>query len=244
MSASSSARNPSWVNAGADCCDLVHEQDWLSAPVDSELFTPQLRAWIPSRIFDAHAHVWCLEHFDEGFAARTPMFKSAPTERATFEDYKALVADTFHACRPTSALFFPYPNASVDVAAANAWAAKQAAADPTGLSRAQMLVTPSMSAQDVRDAVAEHHFVGMKPYHCFSKSVPTFHSEISSFLPDHMCVQPSPHINITINVALTLAPKPGQLRGGLRAQDDRHPPHGQGHRPLRRYQPGDHPAHM
>ena len=109
--------------AGEDCCALVNERDWVITRADEQLLTPALRSWLPRRIFDVHAHLWVTDHFSKvaGVSSAPQLLKTAPTAAATFADFTEHVSRTLHAGADTSALFFGFPHAHVDVAAANAW---------------------------------------------------------------------------------------------------------------------------
>lgn len=64
-----------------------------------------------------------------------------------------------------------------------------------------MLVTPLMTKDDVRMAVKEQGFVGLKCYHVWSLTEPTFESEIGAYLPDHLCeVASELHLSITLHL--------------------------------------------
>jgi glutamate-1-semialdehyde 2,1-aminomutase len=47
-----------------------------------------------------------------------------------------------------------------------------------------MLITPAIDAEAIRDAVRRHKIVGLKCYHVFSSTQPTFASKIENFLTE------------------------------------------------------------
>eukprot|EP00035_Acanthoeca_spectabilis_P002683 m.89006 g.89006 ORF g.89006 m.89006 type:complete len:411 (+) comp11694_c0_seq1:186-1418(+) len=203
--------------SGADCCELVRTENWGISSVDTAVVDQEIESWLPHRIFDAHAHVWCNAHWGGPMAYRNrdasppQLYLSCPFDNgcAGWEEYVNSVVGSqttfgLHAGRATHALFIPIPDAGMNVRAANIWAQEQARKDPTGLSRALMLVTPKTLQSEIDEAVS-NGVVGLKCYHCFAEPAVhhacTFDAPISAYLPEHLVARANHHgLSITLHM--------------------------------------------
>lgn len=152
--------------------------DWELTEADRELFDRELQSFVPDQVFDAHAHWYQLDQFAPGTA---PLFLQAGPVAAGFESYQAGMAELTPG-RTTAGVFFPYPHPHLDIAAGNAFLARELQHAPG--SRGQMLVTPSDDPDFIREQVQQHGFVGLKCYHLYATTRPTFQASIDHFLPD------------------------------------------------------------
>jgi len=153
-------------------------QDWAVTDWDRELFDRELDRFVPSTIFDAHAHWYCADHFAPGSVP--PLVQSGPPTvgSAVFDQAMGELIPN----RRTEGLFFPYPHAQCDVDAANEFLRQQLQGRPG--SRGQLLITPSQDPEFIRETVRRYGFVGLKCYHVYSPHRPTFDSGIEEFLPE------------------------------------------------------------
>lgn len=152
-------------------------RDWQLREEDHEFFEDEIDSFLPQQIFDAHCHLYRSDHFG---APVPPLAASGPA----VADWACYLRH-MHSVMPGrqySGLAFPFPSRSVDVPAANDLVAAEAAshADCIG----QMLVTPLMDAEQVRENVRAHSFAGLKCYHCFAPAAPTFSARIEDYLPE------------------------------------------------------------
>ena len=152
--------------------------DWIVTDYDREIFQRDLDSFVPRRLFDAHAHLYALDHFRDDDDTST--LQSGP--RVVGVDVYDRLIDEVLPERSVDALFFAFPKDRIDFAAANDFVAKEAARRPR--SRGQMLVSPAHDPEFVRQTVREKGFVGLKPYHVFSAKRPTADSMIEDFLPE------------------------------------------------------------
>ena len=152
---------------------------WPVLDSDRELFDRELDSFVPTRIFDAHTHLYSARHFPE--ATRPPMVNSGPID-VTFAVYRQHMEELIPNRVATHGLFFPFPHADVDVAAENDWLYRELADQPGA--RGQMLVTAHTTPDEIRAAVRDHGIVGLKCYHVYSVSRPTFESPVEDFLPE------------------------------------------------------------
>jgi glutamate-1-semialdehyde 2,1-aminomutase len=152
-------------------------QDWPVRDEDREFFAREIDTFLPDRIFDAHCHLYRLADLGQ---AVPPLAASGPR----IVDWSSFIGhmQAITPLRRYSALAFPFPVCGLDTEAANEFIAAEAAAHPECIP--QMVVTPSMDPEYIRSVVRQHGFVGLKCYHCFSPSSPTFESRIEGFLPE------------------------------------------------------------
>ncbi|MBK9166046.1 MAG: amidohydrolase family protein [Bryobacterales bacterium] len=142
---------------------------------DREFFARELNAFVPPRVFDAHIHLYRVADF----RGAVPTLAAAGPPVAGWAAYEAAMEELTPG-RQYRALAFPFPAAGVDLAAANAFVASQP------LCHGQMLVTPEMDPEFVRESVRRHGFVGLKCYHVFSRREPTWDSTIEEYMPDRL----------------------------------------------------------
>lgn len=143
---------------------------------DREFFARELDCFVPPRIFDSHCHLY-----------RKVFFSGEPP--ALVEEFPEMDFDSFQRGigeitpeRKTSGLFFGWPEPSVDWKANNRFVAEQTLLDPN--SRSQMLITPEMDPEYIRETVRREGFAGLKCYHVYSSHQPTFDSPIPLYLPE------------------------------------------------------------
>jgi len=143
---------------------------------DREFFARELENFVPARIFDAHAHLYRTAFQTGGIPT---LLQSFP--EMGFSEFSAIIEDITPG-RTTSGLFFGWPSIENDLHANNDFVRDEVRRDPH--SRAQMLVTPSMDPEFIRETVHRGGFVGLKCYHLFSTEKPTFDSRIPAYLPE------------------------------------------------------------
>lgn len=151
---------------------------WELRDADRELFERELERFVPDRIFDAHAHLYQKWYFPEGSAHRRNL-EGAP-EQVGLHEFREL-SGWITPRRHVDALFLAFP-VHGDLAAISRFAAAEARRDAG--CRAEMLVTPDMDPEHVREEVRRQSFAGLKCYHIFSARNPTFESYVEEFLPE------------------------------------------------------------
>ena len=146
--------------------------NWTVNDADRELFSRELDSFVPDVLFDAHAHLYAVEHFPDD---RVPeLFKQGPAE-AGARAFQAHMGELLPG-RKIDGLFFALPFAGLKIEAANRFLVDQVRKLPG--SRGQMLITPTMDPEQIRQTVREFGFVGLKCYHLYSNSEPTFDARI------------------------------------------------------------------
>ena len=175
-------------------------KDWIATDFDRELFDRELDSFVPERVFDAHAHLYRVDHFPPD--KRPGLISNGPAV-AGFEEFDRRI-DEITPGRPTEGLFFPYPNTFVDVDAENEFLFEELKNRPQ--SRGQMLTPPTMSPDTIRETVKRCGFVGLKCYHVWSPRQPTFDSFIEEFLPEsHVQLADELGLSITLHIVRSRA---------------------------------------
>ena len=173
--------------------------DWDYVDLDREIFERELDAFVPLKIFDSHAHLYQKAHFKDPL---DPLLESG-ADTVGLEEYKARIAEIAPG-RSISGLFFGFPSASLDIAAANEFVSSEAKKDFQ--SRGQMVVHPGMDPEFVRETVQRLGLVGLKVYHVWSAERPTFESAIPSYLSEeHLRVAHEERLAITLHIVRSRA---------------------------------------
>lgn len=168
--------------------------DWVILDSDKELFSRELDGFVPDRIFDAHAHLYALSQFP----VEPPKLLRSGPPFAGFDTFRSQM-DLIHPGRTCDGLFFGFPHVAIDFDAANDFVARQA--ERSHASRAQMLIRPSMSAEEVFATVKRNGFSGLKCYHVHAADRPTFGAAIPSYLPEeHVRVANELGLSITLHM--------------------------------------------
>ncbi len=97
--------------------------------------------------------------------------------------------------RDYSALAFPFPAQGLDSASANSFLAAELAVHPN--LRGSMMVEPAMDPDFVRETVQRGRFSGLKCYHLFATTKPTFDAAVEAYLPDE-------HVRVAHELGLTI----------------------------------------
>jgi glutamate-1-semialdehyde 2,1-aminomutase len=170
-------------------------KDWIVTDRDRELFERELSSFVPSVVFDAHAHWYRADHFPSGSAP--PLVQSGPAVAgsAAYDDAMQQIFPNHR----IEGLFFPFPHVQVDVTGANEFLHQQLQGRPG--SRGQMLITPSQDPEFIRATVRRYGFVGLKCYHVYSSHRSTFESPIEAFLPEsHVRIAHEEGLSITLHL--------------------------------------------
>lgn len=170
-------------------------ENWLLNDADRELFDRELADFIPPRVFDAHAHWYSTANFPLGKVP--PLLLQGP-ERTGADAYRKSLDDQMPG-RITGGLFFPFPFVGLDVEAENEFLAAELKHWPTA--RGQMLITPEHDPEYIRQTVRRHGFVGLKCYHVYSTTQPTWNSRIEDFFPESQArIAHEEQLSITLHI--------------------------------------------
>lgn len=156
-------------------CPAIHSFHMVLLDQDHKFYERELASFLPDKIFDAHLHLWPAG--TTGFGV--PDFEGD----AGYPEYLQC-AEQLHPGRKAPGLFlsFAIPSAPQEREKVNEWVARQTAADPNN--RGLFFVTPDDDPEWVREEVRRLGLHGLKCYHTFAKSRPTWEAEIPDFLPE------------------------------------------------------------
>jgi len=156
-------------------CDQLNE-------ADTRLIKTRLDDFVPREVFDAHTHIFHSRHFAKG---KRPEFIPANTAFGLrqFNDTMA----RWLPGRVVNGLFFGYPSSGNDRAGENEFVAGEiATVRKNSVSRALALLAPEDDPAWARQLIAEHRFVGIKPYRLYAPVANTAQATIEEFAPEWM----------------------------------------------------------
>jgi predicted TIM-barrel fold metal-dependent hydrolase len=183
---------------------------------DSELFYRELDSFVPPCIFDAHVHLYRAGFFSEELPELVAQFPEMGKS-----DFQSIIEDITPG-RDTCGLFFGWPERGVDIDANNRFVLDEVRKDPR--SRAQMLVTPTMDPEYIRESVRREGFVGLKCYHIYSPENPTYNAHIPSYLPEEQVrIAHEEGLSITLHMVRARAIADASNQEVLRAWGQKYP---------------------
>jgi predicted TIM-barrel fold metal-dependent hydrolase len=173
---------------------------WELTEADRAMIEREVTPFLPDRVFDAHAHLFCAEHYAPG--AR-PEHQEGNPGRIDLETYFHYIDWIHPGGRTRGGLFFGLAftgdrdaNNAFVAAEVAAWRARGAPV------LGQMIVAPDDDPERVREQVRRGGFVGLKCYHTLARSAgPTWHAPIEAYLPEqHVRVAHEEGLSITLHM--------------------------------------------
>lgn len=170
--------------------------DWTFTDADRALMERWIDPFLPDRIFDAHAHLFCVDHFAPG--ATPDHLRGAPPQLGLAE-YRHYIGWIHPQGRTVGGLFFGLAFTG-QRDANNDFVAEQVAGDPAAFG--QLVVSPEMEPDYVRQEVKRGKFVGLKCYHTMAKvEGPTWQAPIEVYLPEeHVRIAHEEGLSITLHM--------------------------------------------
>jgi predicted TIM-barrel fold metal-dependent hydrolase len=153
--------------------------------LDRRIWEEELDEFVPSRVFDAHAHIyrWAFNTDPGKDRGGDYVFVGRDYPEAHWSDLDECDRVLMPG-REVQRLVFPFPfSPSCDFAASNTFVAAEVKPHPS--SAALMLVHPSMTADDVEAEVNARGFLGFKPYRTYAVTGDAAECRITDFLPRH-----------------------------------------------------------
>ena len=148
--------------------------------LDRGIWESEIEGFVPSRVFDAHTHVYRRDH------CLSPETPDAPRsyDRHRLSDLAILreVDRQLLPGRETHYLAFGYPFERCDFDGSAKHTAATVASDPT--SAGLMVVSPQMPPEWVRERLVSLGLVGMKPYRFYAANGDTVECRITDMLPE------------------------------------------------------------
>lgn len=173
--------------------------DYQVTAADQEFFARHLESFVPARLIDSHCHLY--RHAD--MAASLPALAAAGPLVADWDCFLRHMRAVIPG-REWLGLVFPYPAVGVDFQRANQFLAAELGKHPK--LRGAMMTNPGMDAEFIRENVRRHRFSGLKPYHLFAHSKPTFEAPIEDYLPEeHIAIAHEEMLTITLHLVRSRA---------------------------------------
>lgn len=193
--------------------------DWTFTDADRALMERWIDPFLPDRIFDAHAHLFCVDHFAPG--ATPDHLRGAPPQLGLAE-YRHYIGWIHPQGRTVGGLFFGLAFTG-QRDANNDFVAEQVAGDPAAFG--QMIVPPEMEADYVRQEVKRGKFVGLKCYHTMAKvDDPTWQAPVEVYLPEeHVRIAHEENLSITLHMVRERALADPVNQAAIRRYCERYP---------------------
>jgi glutamate-1-semialdehyde 2,1-aminomutase len=173
---------------------------WELTDADHEFIAHEVEPFLPDRVFDAHAHLFCAEHYAPG---TRPAHQEGNPERLGLEEYMRYAEWLHPRERTAGGLFFGLA-VTGDRAANNAFVAAEVASGAArGLaSYGQLIVAPEQDAEQVRADARRLGMVGLKCYHTLARvDGPTWQAPIEAYLPEeHARIAHEEGLSITLHM--------------------------------------------
>lgn len=145
---------------------------------DRALVARRLGGFLPSDIYDAHAHLYDLRMITAGGPPCAP----ADEPRVGLSVYLESLGRWLGQSAPRDGVFFAFPSKTLDAPAANRFLA----AEIQGRSRSRglLMIRPTDDPTTIEAQVAAGGWAGFKVYHLFGDRVQTQDCLIGEFLPE------------------------------------------------------------
>ena len=164
---------------------------WELRDYDSEFFARELDSFVPTRIFDAHAHLYEIHHW--GYPHPVSAGPASVTMEAFLDQIEWLMPG-----REVTGLFFGV-GFHAGYMESNRFVAKEAKSRPGNFS--EMVTPPDLDPELLRQTVKQMGFHGIKVYHTFVPEKPTWNAEIPLFLSEqHVRVAHEENWTITLHM--------------------------------------------
>lgn len=196
---------------------------WEITDADRALIAREVEPFLPDRVFDAHAHLFCAEHYAPG--TRPPHQEGTP-ERLGLAAYEQYIGWIHPRGRTQGGLFFGLAF-NGDRAANNDFVAAEVAAGRARGMRAfsQMIVAPDDDPAQIYAEVRRQGFAGLKCYHTLAQVAgPTWHAPIEAYLTEaHMQVADELGLSVTLHMVRDRALADPLNQATIRRYCERHP---------------------
>ena len=173
---------------------------WSYTDADREFVARHVEHYLPDKVFDAHAHLFCHAHYAAG---TLPTHLIGTPAEIGLDVYREHIDWLHPNQRTVGGLFFGLAfqgdrTGNDDFVAAEVKAGQAAGFNALG----QMLIAPEMDPEYVRETVRRQGFVGLKPYHLMAKTDgPTFLAPLEAYLSEeHVRIAHEEGLTITLHM--------------------------------------------
>jgi len=178
---------------------------WSYTDADREFVARHIEPYLPDKLFDAHAHLFCHSHYRPG---TLPHHLNGTPAEIGLQVYRQQMEWLHPHGRTVGGLFFGLAFQGDRTGNDDFVAAEVKAGQANGFNAlGQMLIAPEMDAELVRATVRRQGFVGLKPYHLMAKTPgPTFLAPIEEYLSEeHVRIAHEEGLTITLHMVLDRA---------------------------------------
>ncbi|MEM7535934.1 MAG: amidohydrolase family protein [Chloroflexota bacterium] len=179
---------------------MSQSQFFTFIEADAEFVARHVEPYLPDKIFDAHAHLFCHEHYTA--ETMPPSLANTPSTIG-LDVYRDYVNWIHPNQRTLGGLFFGLAFLGDRVANNDFVAQEVQKGQQHGFAAyGQMIIDPQMDPDYVRQEVQRCGFVGLKPYHLMAQvEGPTFQSPIEAYLPEsHIQVAHELGLSVTLHM--------------------------------------------
>jgi glutamate-1-semialdehyde 2,1-aminomutase len=173
---------------------------WQFTDADREFVAREVEPFLPDKVFDAHAHLFCHAHYQPG---TIPAHLAGTPIEIGLAVYGETIEWIHPNARTRGGLFFGLAFTGDRVANNDFVAQEVQTGQKQGFQAlGQMVIAPQMDPEYVREIVRQHHFVGLKPYHTMAQvDGPTFTAPIEAYLvEDHVRIAHEEGLTITLHM--------------------------------------------
>ena len=196
---------------------------WTYTDADREFVARHIEPYLPDKLFDAHAHLFCHSHYHAG---TLPEHLNGTPAEIGLQVYREQMEWLHPHGRTVGGLFFGLAfqgdrTGNDDFVAAEVKAGQASGFNALG----QMLIAPEMDAESVRATVRRQGFVGLKPYHLMAKTAgPTFLAPIEEYLSEeHVRIAHEEGLTITLHMVLDRAMADPRNQATIRRYCEQYP---------------------
>lgn len=192
---------------------------WTLTQADRDFIRRDIEPFLPERIFDVHAHLFCHSHFEPLPAA----YADGPA-RLDLNAYYQLINWIHPGGRTCGGLFFGLAF-SGDIDGNNRFIAEEARKSPRENDFGQMIIWPALPAEQVYQSVQADGFVGLKCYHTLASGcAQTWEAPIEAYLPERqVAVAGELGLTITLHMVRERALADPQNQAAIRRYCKRYP---------------------
>jgi len=152
-------------------------RNWTFNELDKKI-SEEIQKYLPGKMFDIHAHIYCLDKLGE----QDNLYIEGPKE-ATIEVWRKKMGEIVGESRLAGGLFIPPPPSSVDyIDAANSFVIGELKKYPD--KKGLILIPPDWKREKLEEHLLNRQIVGIKPFSTFSDYEPHWESPLRTFLPE------------------------------------------------------------
>lgn len=196
---------------------------WSYTDADRAFVARHVEPYLPDKLFDAHAHLFCHAHYPAG---KMPSNLVGTPPEIGIQVYRQSIEWLHPRGRTVGGLFFGLAFQGDRTANDNFVAAEVKAGQTAGFHAwGQMLIAPEMDPEYVRETVRRQGFVGLKPYHLMAKTDgPTFLAPIEAYLTEeHVRIAHEEGLSITLHMVLDRAMADPRNQAAIRRYCEQYP---------------------